>query len=105
MTRFNNYSRVGTRFVGRALILFSLIRLACPDGYPNSARTAPKTAMKLQQLDLMPVPSQVSWENGRLILTPQFAVGITGPADSRVEHAIQRTLNRLEERTGLKFLS
>jgi hexosaminidase len=91
--------------VGRALILFSLVRLACPDGYANNARTAPKTAMKLQQLDLMPVPWLISWENGRLILTPQFTMGVTGPAEPRVEHAIQRTLNRLEERTGLKFLA
>ena len=50
---------------------------------------------------LMPVPSTVHLQGGRLPLTAAFKVGATGGADARLRAAVERAVNRLARRTGL----
>jgi hexosaminidase len=56
-----------------------------------------------QTRDLIPVPAEYSWSEGRLPLDSSFTVGLTGVKDPRVEASAKRWILRLEKRTGLRF--
>jgi hexosaminidase len=64
-----------------------------------------KNAIKAAQPDLMPIPSQVAWGEGRLVLNSRFSIEASGPANPRIQVAVRRTLQRLQDKTGLKFIS
>src|ERR1051325_3160671 len=53
-----------------------------------------------QRHHLMPVPSAVQFQSGRLKIDAAFTVAVVGPADTRLEAGIQRAARRLEGRTG-----
>ncbi len=50
---------------------------------------------------LMPVPASLQFRDGRLPVTAAFSLSVQGPAERRLEAALQRMLRRLEGRTGL----
>ena len=52
---------------------------------------------------LIPVPAALEWRSGRLALDTTFTVAVRGFADARLRRAVDRTLRRLEGRTGLTF--
>src|SRR5947209_3755931 len=52
---------------------------------------------------LIPVPAAFEWRSGRLALDTTFRVAVRGFADARLRRAVDRTLRRLEGRTGLTF--
>jgi hexosaminidase len=53
--------------------------------------------------NLMPVPAEVVWENGRLPVTKSFSVAVAGKTDERLKSYIFRVMRRLEGRTLLEL--
>ncbi|HYS21989.1 MAG TPA: family 20 glycosylhydrolase [Gemmatimonadales bacterium] len=53
--------------------------------------------------NLLPVPAAFEWRTGRLGFDTAFTVAVRGFADARLRRALDRTLRRLEGRTGLTF--
>lgn len=53
--------------------------------------------------NLMPVPQSVQWKNGRLPVTKDFSVAVSGQTDERLRSYIFRVMRRLEGRTVLEF--
>ena len=53
--------------------------------------------------NLMPVPANVAWKNGKMPLTKNFTVAVSGKTDERLKSYIFRVMRRLEGRTGLEF--
>ncbi len=53
--------------------------------------------------NLMPVPAEVSWKNGRLPLTKNFTIAAVGQTDERLKNYIFRVARRLEGRTVLEL--
>ena len=68
------------------------LRVALPLLLAGTAVHAQATAAS-GPADLMPVPAEVVWQSGRLVLNG--AVGSSGPADPRVEAAVDRAMARL----------
>src|SRR5260370_30976098 len=52
---------------------------------------------------LGPVPAAFEWRTGRLGFDTAFTVAVRGFTDARLRRALDRTLRRLEGRTGLTF--
>ncbi len=59
--------------------------------------------LQTAQRNLMPVPANVVWKNGRLPVTKNFTVAISGKTDERLKSYIFRVMRRLEGRTVLEF--
>ena len=53
--------------------------------------------------NLMPVPANVAWKNGRLPVTKTFSVAVAGKTDDRLKSYISRVMRRLEGRTIFEF--
>lgn len=53
------------------------------------------------QLNLMPVPQEVSLQNGTFALKKDFRISLSGEPDQRILQASTRFLRRLSNRTGL----
>lgn len=53
--------------------------------------------------NLMPVPANIVWKNGRLPVTKNFTVALTGKTDERLKSYIFRVMRRLEGRTIFEF--
>jgi hexosaminidase len=62
---------------------------------------ASSSATEPPQLSLMPMPSSVQMKAGQLVIDPSFTVGISGPSDVRVQHAVARFLDGLRRQTGM----
>lgn len=60
-------------------------------------------AWKESGLDLMPWPAHIALHHGRLSLTKEFNVEVTGDAGQRVYDAADRLLQHLQRRTGIVF--
>lgn len=56
-----------------------------------------------QRRNLMPVPANISWKNGRLPVTQNFTVALSGKTDERLKSYVSRVMRRLEGRTVLEF--
>lgn len=52
---------------------------------------------------LLPRPAHVAPADGRLAVTADFSVALTGSVDARLHSALTRALRRWEERTGFTF--
>jgi hexosaminidase len=52
---------------------------------------------------LMPVPTEVEYGSGRLVVSPAFKMLVRGHDDARLRDGLARLLHRTEERTGLTF--
>lgn len=66
-------------------------------------QSADASALKIQRRDLMPVPTNVSWNSGRLAVTKDFTVAVQGQTDARLRNYISRVVRRLEGRTVLEM--
>lgn len=53
--------------------------------------------------NLMPVPANVTWKDGRMPVTKNFTVAVTGKTDGRLKSYIFRVMRRLEGRTVTEF--
>src|SRR5262245_33404407 len=82
------------RFV---IILLLLCVFRVPAQQPDAVQS-----MNYQH-HLMPVPSEVRFQAGRLKLDASFAVAVDGFCDARLQSAIFRATRRLEGRTGFEF--
>ncbi|WP_158281485.1 family 20 glycosylhydrolase [Sediminitomix flava] len=60
-------------------------------------------AQEEQTRNFMPVPQEVTWENGRFDIDQNFTLSLHGNFDDRLYGASQRFLRRLQERTGVFF--
>lgn len=56
-----------------------------------------------QRRNLMPVPANIQWKNGRLPVTKNFSVALSGKTDERLKSYIFRAMRRLEGRTIFEF--
>ncbi|MBX7172236.1 MAG: family 20 glycosylhydrolase [Pyrinomonadaceae bacterium] len=56
-----------------------------------------------QRRNLMPVPANIAWKNGRLAINKNFSVSLSGKTDERLKSYIFRVLRRLEGRTIFEF--
>ncbi len=90
----------------RTATLFLLVSfLAAALTIPASAQ--PTSAVTDRPHHLMPVPSSVQRAEGRLAITREGTVAITGAAaaDRRLRAAAERAIVRLERRTGIEFVT
>lgn len=81
-----------------AVLAFALALVSAPafaDGVP--------TPLRQSGMDLMPWPAHVQLHEGRLALTRQFDVTVTGDPGQRVYDAATRLLQRLQRRSGIGF--
>jgi hexosaminidase len=51
--------------------------------------------------NLMPVPASVQPEQGQLLITPSFAVAVTGNTEVRLQHAVEIFTDHLHKQTGM----
>jgi hexosaminidase len=70
---------------------------------PTSAGRGVPTAWKRSGLDLMPWPAHIALHDGRLPLTREFDIAVTGHGGQRVYDAADRLLQHLQRRTGIVF--
>jgi len=80
----------------KSFLVFTLILSAV---FSISAQQDLQTARR----NLMPVPANVAWKNGRLPVTKTFAVAVSGKTDERLKSYISRVMRRLEGRTIFEF--
>lgn len=85
--------------MARLVLVVLALALSCApvfaDGVPVS--------LKQSGLNLMPWPAHVRLHEGRLALTVQFDIEVTGHPEPRVYDAATRLLQRLQRRTGVAF--
>jgi hexosaminidase len=60
-------------------------------------------AQTADSLYLMPQPQSVKLQTGRFIFTPQFTIGIEGPASQKLIAAANRFYQQAAKRTGIYF--
>ena len=80
-----------------AIILASLIALSSA----SNQATPPQSQAPGFVNTLMPQPSQLSAQQGRLTLTPSFAATADHYRDARLDAAIAHSLDRLKTQTGI----
>src|ERR1043166_6821862 len=54
-----------------------------------------------KMLHLMPVPASIQVQAGRLALQNSFSIAVKGYTDVRLQGAVDRTVSRMQARTGL----
>ena len=57
--------------------------------------------LQIQRRNLMPVPANINWKNGKLTVSKDFLVAVSGQTDERLKNYISRVMRRLEGRTVL----
>src|SRR5438094_900828 len=60
------------------------------------------SADRSQQRNLIPLPAELTWQEGELPIDSNFMVALEGRKDSSLEGAVQRWLDRLAKRTGVR---
>ncbi|UCH62832.1 MAG: family 20 glycosylhydrolase [Fidelibacterota bacterium] len=83
----------------KSLYTFLLIMLI----YPLEGREDQTGQMASQQLNLMPMPAELTPGEGRFPLGEDFTIRVSGPASDRAYGGATRMLRRLSGRTGLFF--
>lgn len=79
----------------KVLLIFTLILSAF---FAISAQDLQTT-----RRNLMPIPANLAWKNGRLPVTKNFTVAVSGKIDERLKSYIFRVMRRLEGRTIFEF--
>jgi hexosaminidase len=62
---------------------------------------ASSSATEPPPLSLMPMPASVQMKTGQLVVDSSFTVGISGPPDVQLQHAVERFLDNLRRQTGI----
>ncbi len=78
-------------------ILLSSILLPASGAQTQTTQTGKDV---MSRHSLMPVPASVEFGSGRLAVAASFTVAVKGKSDARLSAAIDRTMRRLESRTG-----
>ncbi|MGI8467395.1 MAG: beta-N-acetylhexosaminidase [Pyrinomonadaceae bacterium] len=68
-----------------------------------SAQDKDLSTLRAERRDLMPVPANITWKDGRMPLTKSFTVAVKGQTDERLKSYIDRVIKRLEGRTVMEF--
>ena len=79
----------------RKILLLSIIIISFYSASAQDLQTARR--------NLMPVPANVIWKNGRFPVTKNFSVAVKGQTDERLKSYIFRVMRRLEGRTVLEL--
>ena len=86
-----------------AKLILVVFALALPlASVPAWAEDVP-ASLQQSGMDLMPWPAHVRLHEGRLALTPQFDIAVTGHPGPRVHDAATRLLQHLQRRSGITF--
>ncbi len=83
------------KFFIKSFFIFTLILSAILTISAQDLQTARR--------NLMPVPANVGWKNGRLPVTKTFTVAVSGKTDERLKSYLSRVMRRLEGRTIFEF--
>lgn len=86
--------------MSKFLIILILIISAM---FTVSAQEKDLNVLQNERRNLMPVPANVSWKQGRLPVTKDFTVAVAGKTDERLKSYIFRVMRRLEGRTIFEF--
>jgi hexosaminidase len=84
----------------RLSILLSLLLLCA---WSCGAQESASNSMAATEHHLMPVPAQVQFQPGRLMVRKTFSVFVKGHSDERLQAGVARIIKRLEGRTGFEF--
>ena len=68
-----------------------------------SAQEKDSSVLQNERHNLMPIPANLNWKDGRLNLTKDFSVAVKGKTDERLKQYIFRAMRRLEGRTVMQF--
>ncbi len=68
-----------------------------------AAQEKDASALQTARRNLMPVPANVNWKDGRLPVTKSFTVTVKGQTDERLKSYVSRVLRRMEGRTVLEL--
>jgi hexosaminidase len=82
---------------------FGLAALLAPLAF--DAPASPATPASVKQLHLMPVPTTLTLAEGKFRIDEQFHATLTGYSEPRLTGAQERFLQRLQQRTGIHFIS
>lgn len=83
------------KFFTKSFLIFALIL--------SVIFTVSAQDLQMQRRNLMPVPADVNWKEGRLPVSKNFTVVVKGQTDERLKNYISRVMRRLEGRTVLEF--
>ena len=82
--------------------IFASLPLLSLSVAPAQERSAPNPATEFINT-LMPEPSQLTMQDGRLEITPSFTIAADHFRDARLDAAITRSVSRIENRTGVSI--
>ena len=83
--------------------LASALLLFAPAPNTPAQEARPPAAIQSPRHNLMPVPASLRLLGGRMKVEPSFAVAVQGHSDARLLAGVERTVRRLEMRTGMEF--
>jgi hexosaminidase len=86
--------------VTRGLTFATILATLTAVSAASSPATAPTSAAPAFANTLMPQPSQLSVQEGRLAITPSFTAGTDRFRDARLDDAIGRSLDRIRTQTA-----
>jgi len=90
--------------VALAAFFFTLVLAAAPILSARAQESSPSASAALDDnLGLMPVPSSVQLNSGRLAVTQNFSVAIAGRRDPVLDRALTRFFSHLSQLTGMPF--
>jgi hexosaminidase len=84
----------------RSLLILTAIFICL---HSISAQKSDSNALQSARRNLMPVPANVVWKDGRLPVTKNFNVAVKGQTDERLRNYVFRAMRRLEGRTVLEL--
>lgn len=84
--------------------LFALILAAAPILFARSQESSLSPPVSLEDtLGLMPVPSSIQFNSGRLAVAQEFSVALSGRRDPVLDRAVSRFFLHLSQLTGMPF--
>ena len=69
----------------------------------SSIAPVPGWAASPPHLRLMPLPAQMTLGDGKMVIEADFRVALSGYQEPRIQNAVGRFLQRLQDRTGVPF--
>ncbi len=71
--------------------------------YSVRAQEKDMFVLQTERRNLMPVPANINWKDGRLPVSKNFNVAVKGQTDERLKSYVFRVMRRMEGRTILEF--
>ncbi|HYL99010.1 MAG TPA: hypothetical protein VEZ90_08655, partial [Blastocatellia bacterium] len=87
----------------KVMLLFTIVLVftQVPTGRIAVAAEGPRSDSAT--INLMPMPASLKMQDGRLAITPQFKVALTGQPDRRLEQYTRRMIARLQDRIAVRI--